>query len=84
MAFGELNQCVYTPCPTKAGANPPNSHNAQGPVYMGYTHTGALCLVFSVEQTEQGILQMFSSLSCDERQYERSPTESASNPNQRM
>ena len=31
---------VYTPCPTKAGANPPNLHNAQGPVYMGYTHRG--------------------------------------------
>lgn len=33
---------VYTPCPTKAGANPPNLHNAQGPVYMGYTHRGPL------------------------------------------
>lgn len=31
------------PCaarPTKAEANPANLHNAQGPVYMGYTHRG--------------------------------------------
>lgn len=31
---------VYTARPTKAEANPANLHNAQGPVYMGYTHRG--------------------------------------------
>lgn len=42
MALGELNQCPCVHTTTKAEANPPNSHNAQGPAYMGYTHRGPL------------------------------------------
>lgn len=62
MALGELISVrVYTPCPTKAEANPPNLHNAQGPVYMGYTHRGPLSHLIPAFQTGQRYSFLFPS-----------------------